>query len=745
MIIKELNVIEFGGLTERRFDLSSGINIFEGDNEAGKSTLWLFIKFMLYGMPKKGHPERERSINRLSHRAAGTMTVAVGGETYRIERSFSENSRGKVSTYRLSDGEKVFVGDEPGDALLCVPRDIFENSVAIGQGSCAGLGGERGAAAIRNILSTADESVDVEKIQKRLGAVRVYFRHANGKGGKLYDLALKKNALSERLSTAVSNRLKISELEEKLEKNEKNIENSEKSFEEARCLVDNLGRREIIRRFDALYKNESSLRELIDQREALLDKEKRGDYIPLAVDGAALSAALEGYENARRKTADCERAYASLSQAGLSEAEKKLAAMGEQIASKGGAERLLSNLKRAKSKKVTGISLVCSGAAAILLTAWNSLVLIGLPLGVILAAIGAVLIIGGAKGRRDGALSGIPEGVNAEEYVGRCVAALEKERKYKDSLTEAEASVKESQGFADYFKAELSRAMNRVGAVCEPTVENAEAEIRRINLFIREYNGICVKIDNLKSILARERELLSPYDEAALRESMREVQIPEISQRTAEEKQRYYKESLATLRDKGASIKTELINLRAKSEDPEVLGDELEALEQDYDRAERVYEAVLTAIEGVDAAASALRGSMTPTIGRNATELILGLTDGKYREVNVGRDLELTLVDGSELSTTSVMMSGGMRDLAYLALRIALMGNLFEGELPPIMMDEALCQLDRTRTERALRMLDRVSREGAQILVFTCHRREREICAELGIGHNMVFMNKICD
>ena len=89
MIIKELNVIEFGGLTERRFDLSSGINIFEGDNEAGKSTLWLFIKFMLYGMPKKGHPERERSINRLSHRAAGTMTVAVGGETYRIERSFS--------------------------------------------------------------------------------------------------------------------------------------------------------------------------------------------------------------------------------------------------------------------------------------------------------------------------------------------------------------------------------------------------------------------------------------------------------------------------------------------------------------------------------------------------------------------------------------------------------------------------------------------------------------------------------
>ena len=79
MRIKELNVIEFGGLAGRRFELSDGINIFEGNNEAGKSTLWLFIKFMLYGMPKKGHPERERSINRMTHRAIGTMLVSHEG------------------------------------------------------------------------------------------------------------------------------------------------------------------------------------------------------------------------------------------------------------------------------------------------------------------------------------------------------------------------------------------------------------------------------------------------------------------------------------------------------------------------------------------------------------------------------------------------------------------------------------------------------------------------------------------
>lgn len=745
MIIKELNVIEFGGLVGRRFDLSQGINIIEGDNEAGKSTLWLFIKFMLYGMPKKGNPERERAINRMTHRAVGTMTLTVGGVDYRIERSFSENSRGKVSTLRLSDGEKVFTGEEPGEALLRVPKDIFENSVAIGQGSCSGLGGEKGAAAIRNILSSADESVDVEKIQKKLGAIRVLYRHINGKGGKLFELSGRINRLEERYSAAVANRLKIAELEEKLRKNEKNIANSEQSLEAARSLVDNLGRREILQRFDALYRNEEALRELIDQREALLDREKRDGYVPLAVDGAALTAAADGYDNAERKMAEAERAYQALGRAELTQNERSLAELGALIEAEGGAEALLSALKKRKTKKNTGVLLLGIGAAAILLTVWNPLALVGAPIGAVLVAVGIILAATAGRTSCGGVLGDLPKGENVEKYLRSCVEAQERLNDYKRGIADAEASVRESQGLVDYFRVELTRAMERVRAVAPVTSENARAEVRRIDAFVKEYNGIGVRIDNLKGLISRERELLSPYDEAAIRESMKGVEIPDISIKTAEEKQRFYKEGLAVLKDKDATFKTELINLKARGEDPEVLGDELEALRQEYAASEKTYEAVLTAIEGVDAAAAALRGSMTPTIGRNATELILGLTDGKYREVNVGRDLDLTLIDGSELSTSSVMMSGGMRDGAYLALRIALMRNLFEGELPPIMMDETLCQLDRTRTERALGMLDRISRDGSQILLFTCHTREREICAELKIDTNTVFMNEICD
>lgn len=743
MRIKELNVIEFGGLAGRRFELSEGINIFEGDNEAGKSTLWLFIKFMLYGMPKKGHPERERSVNRMTHRAIGTMLVSHEGEEYRIERSFSENARGKVVTTRLSDGEKVFEGEEPGEALLCVPREIFENSVAIGQGSCAGLGGEKGAAAIRNILSSADESVDVEKIQKKLGALRVTYRHINGKGGRLYEMSQRRNSLEERLSEAVSSRLKIRETEEKLLKNDKNIEKSERELEAARGLVDNLGRREIIGRFDLLTKNEGELTSLIEERDALVQKSSRGGYIPVAVDGAALIGAADGYDNAVRQMNASDRVLEGLSAKGLGGEELLLADMGERIESEGGVQSLMGTSGSAKTKKTLGVILCGVGIAAFALILVNPIV--GIAVGAVLAVIGALLTLGGIKQGRSGVLGQIPKGENIKTYVDRCVEAYGKKQSYQRELSDAEDKRRDSQRLLDYFGGELKRSMERVRSTAPVTVENARAEARAIEDFVRAYNSLGSNIENLRATIERDRAFLSAYNEAELRQSVAEAQIPDISMREAEEKQRYYKESLVVLRDRGATLKTELINLKARGEDPEALGDELEALKKEYSEAERVYEAVLTAIEGIECAAASLRGNMTPSIGKNATELISALTDGKYSEVDVGRDLDLTLVDGDRLSTTSVMMSGGMRDAAYLALRISLMRSLFDGEAPPIIMDETLCQLDGGRTERALRMLGKISEDGPQILLFTCHSREGEICSRLGIAANMIYMSDNCD
>ena len=48
MNIKRIDIVSFGNLEKKSFDLSKGVNIIEGDNESGKSTTAAFIKFIFF-------------------------------------------------------------------------------------------------------------------------------------------------------------------------------------------------------------------------------------------------------------------------------------------------------------------------------------------------------------------------------------------------------------------------------------------------------------------------------------------------------------------------------------------------------------------------------------------------------------------------------------------------------------------------------------------------------------------------
>ena len=52
MLIKKLQVNNFGKLKNKEISLKSGINVIYGENESGKSTLLDFITSMLYGIDK---------------------------------------------------------------------------------------------------------------------------------------------------------------------------------------------------------------------------------------------------------------------------------------------------------------------------------------------------------------------------------------------------------------------------------------------------------------------------------------------------------------------------------------------------------------------------------------------------------------------------------------------------------------------------------------------------------------------
>lgn len=103
MKITKIQIYSFGTWRDREWDLADGVTVFEGSNEAGKSTLMAFIRAVLFGFPNRSNmAERYEPVNGGVY--GGAMTVVDdSGEAYRIERREGKTVSGIVSV-RCSDG-----------------------------------------------------------------------------------------------------------------------------------------------------------------------------------------------------------------------------------------------------------------------------------------------------------------------------------------------------------------------------------------------------------------------------------------------------------------------------------------------------------------------------------------------------------------------------------------------------------------------------------------------------------------
>ena len=80
MIIEKLVIKSFGLITDMTLEFSDKVNVIEGQNEAGKSTIAAFIKYMLYGFDESEDSElgeRRKRINWETGTAQGSMYVRV--------------------------------------------------------------------------------------------------------------------------------------------------------------------------------------------------------------------------------------------------------------------------------------------------------------------------------------------------------------------------------------------------------------------------------------------------------------------------------------------------------------------------------------------------------------------------------------------------------------------------------------------------------------------------------------------
>lgn len=159
--------------------------------------------------------------------------------------------------------------------------------------------------------------------------------------------------------------------------------------------------------------------------------------------------------------------------------------------------------------------------------------------------------------------------------------------------------------------------------------------------------------------------------------------------------------------------------------DPMALGSEHAQLLERRDALERQYAAIALAIETLGRADSELQSRFSPQLAQKAADYMDYLTDGRYDELVLARDLSAKARSADDPTPRdTACLSAGTADLLYLSVRLALCELTCPADDPcPLVLDDTLVNFDDARAKRA-RALFREIAQHRQVILFTCHARD---------------------
>ena len=740
MRIEKICMESFMGKKDFTLTFAPGVNVLEGDNESGKTTVADFIRFMLYGASSKGIggalSERQRFLGFGETAFGGYMELSARGTRYRIDRRITAAANGFRESLQISDlatKAQVLKGENAGDALLGVPETVFTRTAYITQADGAYSGGEELSAAIENLLFSADETVSTEKALKKLDALRVSLLHKNGKGGQLSDLAAEREALSARLAKALSDNSEIIAKEGSLNDTLRRIEENKTEYARTKKLCELYDSYIAHTRFEKLDAIDAQLAGLDREDAALLAR--FDGFVP---DGEYLGRLRQAAENVaaeEMRAAGAERALKIASDARAAAAESPAADEDRGLAD--AARRAGGAAKTVRALNTVGVILLLLGALAA-----GAVYLLRQDAPLYAAAGGAaavgvlLLILAGVCRAKTGTLLRSFGVTSADELTERLRAAEESRTAAEEARVhtrEREASAAALLNSARETLAEKKRALAdilshlgggetaAVAALAETYIrdaeklraarQSAEEEKKHLTAETRAYDREAVAAT------------LAPVGDLAVFEK---VDIAEYRRRRD-----FCENALDALEVKKSDLEKTLAALHATVEKPALLRAALDALEKQYAAAHAKYDAAELAIRALGSASEGLRRRVSPRLADYAGKLLSAVTGGSVGELGVDSALALTyMAEGGAHSVD--YMSKGTKEAAYFALRLALVDLLYKEEKPTLIFDESFAYADDRRTERMLRLLAALAGEGVQSVVLSCHSREGDIAAKFG-------------
>ena len=728
MYIESIDIIRFGGLSEVKFELSDEASVIEGDNESGKSTVSAFIKYMLYGFTDKTEKTLRPSWDGAA--AEGSMVIRCADGRYRIGRRYRDG-RDDCQITELVGNTLCHKGRQPGEVFLGVSAEVFAHTAYVNQLEGGKVNGEELSDAIGNMLFSADETLNVQRAQKRLEDERVRLWHKNRKGGKIFELENERGVLLERrknasadLAAIISKEGQLSDLKTKIKENAGKLERMSK----------------ISVAYDAKQRaRRKAAVEELRLRSVKLAVERKSIIAQYTSDGFLPDEKFIGeFDELRRKLEYIDTRLGELDDEMSASAPSKTAPEPPEavklLRKHGGRDALYDEYEYPRLRRraliifgaIFGILFIPAAVIAV------SIMLINLTYGII-ASLGALALMFGLVMCF---ISSVKYSRTVDAILDEFGAAgnsdflkmLDEAAAYTDPPLENENHMLlEGERFRLNFQREgkLASLDELLGRWGNRSFESAVNDLANYSARIKQNTAESEKTAAELTGAEAQRATLGDEDEAGSAELA--AKLPDdINIAAIRREHDFLTKANASMSAKTHELEVELAQLYTKNDSPSQLSDRITQLELELGRLRRRYDAVELAIGTLTSASETMRDSISPRLSEYAGRMMDSFSGGKYNSVAVATDLSLSYDAGVGAVTRHGVefMSAGTQDIAYLSLRLALINLLFRRETPPLIFDESFTRLDDGRLRNVLRLLSQAANSGTQVMVFTAQSRE---------------------
>lgn len=681
--ITRLELIKFGKFADYSINISDGMNVIYGDNEAGKSTIQLFIKFMLFGIPSRGGKrdkikDREKIIPWQDNKAAGKLFLIKDGREIEIYREFRKRPSGDiVKVTDRNTGENYFnkeiKSEDVGLLLLGMSRQMFERTVWVTQSSiCMQGSDDEITARLINLLesgSTSDVSIKsaVSGIETKIAGLKA--KDGRSAPGEIDLLNRERIELNKTLS------------EQRAFERKRNVVNQEiNSLTQRKLKLD-----DEIKHFEAVEKSERAKEKIlrIDKIDSCLQKEMQ-------------IANTRQFQLFKHNAVPEKVESLRLDSEHIDELEVKAYQTQQELLAE-------QNCFAAEEKKRKRLIYYLIGAAvlAVILAVLGFVSGVGKNIFYWITA-GAVVLFLIAAGIIFGCIihNNIVKLKESLISVGNELSLIRKEiseteKRFSESLSILECDTLND--FNEKFRL-YSEDKAKINMVRELYEELLGGDV---------YQELKIEADNQRKFIIESNNTETDNIEQKLDSLIKEKD--EISGRILELKQLKL--------DGGLEIPLSDIENNIKLVDEQITEKEDE------------YSAYQAAKEGLSQAYAKIKSDYTPLLNAETERILTRLTGGQHDSIKVAEDFSLSLkeTDKNIDLKQAEFFSTGTYNQIYLALRLAIIRLTLSASDSVIFLDDVLTTFDDGRSRDTLEVIREICvKDGYQCLLFTCHHRDME-------------------